>query len=300
MHLNVNSLQNKFEEVSSLMKEFKAQVVYLTETKIDASYSNSQFMVEGYNIYRNDRTKGGGGILAYFSSSIPSKKLKLPRKYKTIEPLVIQSKFGCHEVIVVGLYRPPKAVGEAYYVRLEEELNEIRHWSSLEKQFIIITGDLNLNRLKPESREGKILNDLEEVHGLECLVKKPTRITNNSETLLDVIITNKPELFVECDVYDPQISDHAMVYGVMSMKAVHYPYKIMSFRNYKNINEKQLKEDLDSAPWHIADMLETVDEKYDCWYALLNSVLDEHAPIKKMKVRSKDVPYMTARKKNMS
>lgn len=69
MHLNVNSLQNKFEEVQSLMKDFKAQVVYLTETKIDASYPNSQFMVEGYNIYRNDRTKGGGGVLAYFSSS---------------------------------------------------------------------------------------------------------------------------------------------------------------------------------------------------------------------------------------
>lgn len=46
MHLNVNNLQNKFEEVRSLMKDFKAQVVYLTETKIDASYPNSQFMVD--------------------------------------------------------------------------------------------------------------------------------------------------------------------------------------------------------------------------------------------------------------
>ena len=152
------------------MKDFKAQVVYLTETKIDASYPNSQFMVEGYNIYRNDRTKGGGGVLAYFSSSLPSKKLKLPKKYKTIEPLVIQSKFGNHDVIIAGLHRPPKPVGEAYYIVLEEELNEICHWSSLEKQFIIITGDLNLDLLKPESREGKILCDLEELHGLELLL----------------------------------------------------------------------------------------------------------------------------------
>ena len=138
-------------------------------------------------------------ILAYFSWSLPSKKLKLPRIYKTIEPLVIKSKFGRHDVVVVGLDRPPKAVGESYYIRLEEELNEICHWSSLEKQFITITGDLNLNR------EGKVLCDLEEVHGLECLVKKPTRVTNNSETLLDVILTNKQELFIECDVFDPQL-----------------------------------------------------------------------------------------------
>ena len=82
-----------------------------------------------------------------------------------------------------------------------------------------------------------------------------------------------------------------MVYGVMSEKAVHYPYKLVSFRNLKNINEKQLKEDLNSVPWHIADMFDTIDKKYDCWNTQLNSILDEHAPIKKMKVREKD--YMT-------
>ena len=54
MHLNVNSLQNKIEEVGSLIGEFKAQVMFLTETKIDASYPNSQFNINGYNIYRND------------------------------------------------------------------------------------------------------------------------------------------------------------------------------------------------------------------------------------------------------
>ena len=54
MHLNVNSLQNKIEEMGSLIGEFKAQVMFLTETKIDASYPNSQFNINGYNIYRND------------------------------------------------------------------------------------------------------------------------------------------------------------------------------------------------------------------------------------------------------
>ena len=40
-------------------------------------------------------------------------------------------------------------------------------------------------------------------------------------------------------------------------------------------------------------MFDTIDEKYDCWNTQLNSILDEHAPIKKMKDREKDVPYMT-------
>jgi hypothetical protein len=40
-HLNVNRLQNKFEETSRLINETKAHLVFLTETKIDASYPNS-------------------------------------------------------------------------------------------------------------------------------------------------------------------------------------------------------------------------------------------------------------------
>ena len=38
LHLNVNSLQNKLEEVKILIDDFKAQVVFLTETKTDSSY----------------------------------------------------------------------------------------------------------------------------------------------------------------------------------------------------------------------------------------------------------------------
>ena len=115
IQMNVNSLQNKVEEVGSLIKESKAQVVFLTETKIDCTYPDSQFALSGYNIYRNDRTKGGGGVMAYISDKLPSKRLGLARKFITIEALVIQSKFGRHNVVIVGIYRPPKPTGNNYY-----------------------------------------------------------------------------------------------------------------------------------------------------------------------------------------
>lgn len=58
MHLNINSIQNKFEDFNMLVDQLKAHVIFLTETKIDASYPNSQFKIRGYNMYRNDRKKG--------------------------------------------------------------------------------------------------------------------------------------------------------------------------------------------------------------------------------------------------
>ena len=43
--------------------------------------------------------------------------------------------------------------------RVEEELNDVCMRASLKKQMFIITGDLNQDRLNPESREEKILAD---------------------------------------------------------------------------------------------------------------------------------------------
>ena len=186
-HLNINSIQNKFEEVKILVNQLKAQVIFLTETKIDSTYPNSQFKLDGFNLYRQDRRKGGGGIMAFFSSSLITKRLQPPRKYDTFESLVIKSKFGNYVVTVLGLYRPPKAVSGEYAVKLENDLHDILAWATFQTNFVVITGDLNLDRLKPQLREGKVLCDLEDVYGLSCLISKPTRITEKSHTLLDVI-----------------------------------------------------------------------------------------------------------------
>ena len=58
-------------------------------------------------------------------------------------------------------------------------------WASLKYQTFILIGDLNLDRMKPERKEGRILTDLEDVHGMECMIIRPTKVTPLSETLID-------------------------------------------------------------------------------------------------------------------
>ena len=70
-------------------------------------------------MHRKDRAKGEGGVIAYISSNLPSKKLKLPENFSAIEALAIQSKLGRHNALLLGLYRSPKATGKDYYLRLE-------------------------------------------------------------------------------------------------------------------------------------------------------------------------------------
>ena len=137
-------------------------------------------------------------------------------------------------------------------------------------------GDLNLNRLQPDQREGKILLDLEEIHGFKCLISEPTRVMQNQSSLLDVMLTNKPELFRESGIYNPELSDHCMIYGVVKEKAVQYRNKIVQVRSYKNLDEERLKEDLSVAPWHVGEVFDSLDGRYACWDTLLNSIVNEH------------------------
>ena len=55
VHLNVNSIQNKIDEIKLLNKDLKAQIIFLSEMKIDSSYHDVQFTIQGYIIYRKDR-----------------------------------------------------------------------------------------------------------------------------------------------------------------------------------------------------------------------------------------------------
>ena len=67
--------------------------------------------------------------------------------------------------------------------------------SCLFKQTVVIAGDFNMDRIRPGSADGKILEDLEEVNSFQCLISELTRITEQSQTLLDVLRTNTPEHF---------------------------------------------------------------------------------------------------------
>ena len=49
VHLNINSCQNKLDDLILLNKDLKSHVIFLSETKIDSSYTNTQVALEGYH-----------------------------------------------------------------------------------------------------------------------------------------------------------------------------------------------------------------------------------------------------------
>ena len=79
--LNVNSPLSKFIEIKEWLVDGVFDILCIQETKIDGTFPNSQFNVNGYNIFRRDRKKGGGGVMIFVLDSIKAVPIKIVCKF---------------------------------------------------------------------------------------------------------------------------------------------------------------------------------------------------------------------------
>ena len=75
-HLNVNSICNKFVSIEQLIKR-TFDIFLISETKIDDSFPNAQFKIEGYKSFRKDRDAFGGGLLFYVNEKLNCRSLEI-------------------------------------------------------------------------------------------------------------------------------------------------------------------------------------------------------------------------------
>ena len=59
-HININSIRNKFEPLVSFINN-NLDILMISETKIDDTFPDSQFLIKGFSVpYRLDHTAKGG------------------------------------------------------------------------------------------------------------------------------------------------------------------------------------------------------------------------------------------------
>lgn len=83
---------------------------------------------------------------------------------------------------------------------------------------IILLTDFNVDLLKNTSRARQVISFLNQ-RGFHVLVQEATRVTDTTATLLDMIVTDSPELCKHVSVpRNPLLSDHALVVAKFYIK----------------------------------------------------------------------------------
>ena len=89
-HIDINSIRNKFEPLVSSINN-NLDILTISETKIDDTFLDSQFLIQGFSVpYRLDHTAKGGGIFLYIREDIASKRIKKVTFGDSVEGLFIE------------------------------------------------------------------------------------------------------------------------------------------------------------------------------------------------------------------
>ena len=108
-------------------------------------------------------------------------------------------------LLIGSIYRPPD--DSLYLPRNWFELfnNMLVNVNNLEMETILM-GDININYLKKTAHSN--IKDMIVGQGFKQLIESPTRITPESKTLIDVILSNKSSHIYKSNVIPLSISDY--------------------------------------------------------------------------------------------
>ena len=201
-HLNINSLRNKIDSLKLLMKG-NIDILIITETKLDDTFPNQQFYVDGYNPpFRINRTNNAGGVIIYVRGDIPAIELKRHPPPRNIEGIFFEVNLRKTKWLVFGGYNPDKHTINNFLGQLGPILD---FYMPIYDNFLLL-GDFNSEMCEPA------MITFCETYSLVNLIKEPTCFKNPlNPSSIDLILTNRPRIFQNSTTVETGLSDHHMV-----------------------------------------------------------------------------------------
>ena len=203
-HLNINGLRNKVDELETEVSGY--DIVIITETKLNVNIDSKNIILQEFQEpIRKDRVDNrGGGVAVYCRNNIAFRR-RLDLESNNVENICIQ----LHQpksVVLCAIYKPPNEP-----VNKWDPIKE--HLENLTNQNIsnlILVGDMNENFFKqsPKSKLQTIYNEL----NLTQHIETATRITQNSATLIDHMVTNLEDNVPASGTIPCDLSDHHATY----------------------------------------------------------------------------------------
>ena len=295
-HQTIHSLLPKIDQVRALLESRKGiSILGVTESHLSNNVSDTEITIDGYKLYRKDRQSNhrGGGVLVYLADSLSALRREDLEKPE-LEAIWIELIQPHSKGILLGtLYRPPDGSDflDAEFMSSFENVLEV---ADAEKKEVIITGDLNCN-FSPGARcqgETKKLKSIRQSMNMTQVVNDPTRVTRESQTLIDIICTSQPQSITSVKVVKSALSDHDMTAFVRKLNSLKFKPRTIKCRNYSKYCPTRFNEDLSSVSWDNLSECQDVDNAWLNFKTCFLHVADKHAPQIEKQVRGRNTPWL--------
>ena len=159
-------------------------------------------------------------------------------------------------------------------------------------------GDVNIDFLKNNTALHKKYSTILSSFNCKQLITEATRVTANSSSVLDHVLTNDLGKVKTCGVLGDSISDHLPVYLLRCFRnsdpgTPHNPppKKVRSLKNY---SPALLSQELHLTDWSPVLFSINVDDALGKFATIFHGILDKIAPVRELRVRQKSEPWMNS------
>ena len=208
------------------------------------------------------------------------------RNIETIFIEIDKMQFCKDRDIVVGVvYRPPDTDIKEFNQIMAESMSLLCG----EKKLIYLMGDYNINLLNADKHA--LTQDFADImfsHSFIPCITKPTRITNNSATLIDNIFSNNLSENTFTGLLFTDISDHLPIFYLDYTNSVKPLDKPVKRRIYSEENVSRFKLALDRIEWNEVMSLDDAQEAYSHFHKVYTDLYKEHFPLKTLKLGYKN------------
>ena len=195
-----------------------------------------------------------GGVWLYIKDSLPSKNradlVTLP------ECIVYEIQLNSKKYFYAVIYRSPSQ-GPEEFDNFTKNFELMLSRMYAENPFcVIITGDFNC-RSTPwwendiENNEGKLFEPITAENGLHQLISQPTNFMGESQSCIDLIFIDQPNLIIESGVHTPlhEQCHHQIVYGKLSVSNIALPPNTRKVWYYDKADFVAIRKSIEMFAW---------------------------------------------------
>ena len=267
----------------------KFSIIGLTETWLDDD------KVDFYDIREYDCTnnlcrkgKRGGGIMLAVKYGIPyTVRDDLQFFYSEMESVFIeidkQVFSTVSNIVIAVIYRVPDSSIEVFNNRMQDIFNALQR----EKKSCYLLGDMNIDFLKHDIHKlTSEFIDLIYSYNAFPLITKPTRVTTETATLIDHIITNNFHSTTQHyqGILCSSISDHYAIFHITdNTKVTSSALPTSFYRDHSTKNIEKFKEELQNLEWQEIKSERNAQKAYSIFHTILSEKYNKCFPLKKVK-----------------
>jgi len=211
IHQNIRSFNRNFDEFSALLDSIDSRfhVIVFTETWFAADSTIDISGYIGYHSYRTGRL--GGGVSIYIHRSLSSTQLyPLTVNCELYEVCAAQIVLDKCKLYIIGMYLAPNNV--EFDLRLTSLVTLLEN-SNILHGLVYMAGDFNVNMLSSTAKSRQFSDAMRSL-SLLPLINLPTRVTHDSETLIDNIWSNQ-NAHVAAGVLTANVTDHFPIFTIL-------------------------------------------------------------------------------------